>query len=189
MNLVTLAEYKAYAGISSTNQDAMINTIIPKVSALVKNLCRRTFVDFVSETKTEITSGNGSSRIFLKEYPVIEVLSVEVSYDYGQTYTEMELYNQYVLDVEDDAIVYTAGEYFPKYINGYRISYTGGYEELPEDLKVAILDLVGYYLKNDMAIHSPKAPGTNSVQIEYVTSTNLPAHIKRVLDLYRGSYD
>jgi hypothetical protein len=189
MDLVTLAEYKAYAGISSSTQDAAINNVIPKVSALVKNLCRRTFVDYVSDAKIEVTSGNGSSKIYLKEYPVINLSSVEISYDYGQTYTELELYNQYVFDQEDDALYCTASETFPKYINGYKITYTGGYEILPEDLKVAVLDLVGYYLKNDMAIHSPKAPGTNSVQIEYVTSTNLPAHIKRVLDLYRGSYD
>lgn len=51
------------------------------------------------------------------------------------------------------------------------------------------MDLVTYYVKNDMSVHSPKAPGTNTVQIEYVLSTTLPAHIRRVLDQYTGNFN
>ncbi len=70
----------------------------------------------------------------------------------------------------------------------YKLTYTAGFEVLPEDLKLAIFDLTTYYMKNDMAVHSNKAPGTNTVQIEYVTTTNLPSHIKRVLDQYAANY-
>lgn len=187
-NLVTLAEYKAYAGITSTNSDAIINSIIPKVSQMVKTICRRTFVDYVNDNKEEVFSG-GWSKLFLKEYPILSIGSVEASVDYGQTYTELVEFTDYVLDLEDGAIACINTDEFPKYINGYKVTYTGGYETLPEDLKVAVLDLVTYYLKNDMSVHSPKAPGTNSVQIEYITTANLPAHIRRVLYLYMGSYD
>lgn len=192
LNLVTLAEYKAYAGITSTTQDTAIASIIPKVSQLVKSVCRRTFVDYVNEYKTEVFSGNDESRLLLREYPVLNVTSVEVSIDFGNTYTELVEYTDYVLDQEDGSIVAIASgaeSTFAKYINGYRVTYSAGYETLPDDLKIAVLDLVTYYLKNDASVHSPKAPGTNSVQIEYITTTNLPAHIKRVLDLYMASYD
>jgi hypothetical protein len=73
-------------------------------------------------------------------------------------------------------------------INGYKVSYFAGYEVVPEDLRLAVLDLVTYYRKNDGAIHSTKAPGTNAVQIEYISTTSLPAHIKRVLDFYVADY-
>ena len=86
-------------------------------------------------------------------------------------------------------LVKSIGKDFPYYINGYRLSYTAGYEILPEDLKLAVLDLISYYIKNDSAVHSNKAPGTNTVQIEYVTTTSLPAHIRRVLDLYANTYN
>lgn len=187
-NLVTLAEYKAYAGITSTNSDTQINNIIPKASQLVKTICRRTFVDFVNDNKEEYFSG-GWSKLYLKEYPILSISSVEASTDYGKTYTELVEYTDYVLDIEDGTITSITTEEFPKYVNGYKVSYTGGYEVLPEDLKIAVLDLVTYYIKNDASIHSPKAPGTNSVQIEYITTANLPAHIRRVLYLYTGSYD
>jgi uncharacterized phiE125 gp8 family phage protein len=190
-DLVTLAEYKAYAGITSDTLDAIVTAIIPKASQLVKSLCRRTFVDYINDAKIEVYSGNNESKIYLKEYPILQIYDVEQSTDYGNTYTSLVEYTNYVLDQEDGSIVAVGSTdaVFPKYINGYRVTYIAGYETLPEDLKVAILDLVTYYVKNDASVHSPKAPGTNTVQIEYITTTNLPAHIKRVLDLYTASFD
>lgn len=194
MDLVTLEEYKSYMGINSDGQDTEIESIIPKVSDLVKNICRRTFVDYVDETKIEVFSG-GYNKFLLKETPVLSIIDVEYSTDYGKTYTSLTEFTDYVLDEEDGTIVSTSIDsqgnpvVFPKYINGYRVYYRAGYETLPEDLKLAIFDLVTYYLKHDTAVHSTKAPGTNSVQVEYITNTKLPAHISRVLDLYMASYD
>lgn len=185
-NLVTLAEYKAYAGITSPNQDAEISSIIPKVSALVKNICRRTFVDYIEDPKVEVFAG-GYGVYNVKEYPILAVVCVEYSSDYGKTYTELEEFTDYVLDTEDHTIVAVSGE-FQKAVNGYKVTYRAGYETLPEDLKLAVLDLVTYYMKNEASIRSNKSVGSNSLQIEYVSSTNLPTHIKRILDLHTASF-
>lgn len=187
-NLVTLNEYKTYVGIVSPTQDDAITTIITKVSQLVKSVCRRSFVDWVDEIKTEIFSGGES--FTLQEFPVIAIASVEYSSDYGATYTSLVEYTDWVLDRQTEQIrSISANGVFDYSINGYRVTYTGGYESIPEDLKLAVLDLVTYYLKNDSAIHSNKAPGTNAVQIEYISTSSLPAHIKRVLDLYMSNYN
>lgn len=187
-NLVTLSEYKTYVGIVSPTQDDAISTIITKVSQLVKNVCRRTFVDWVDESKSEIYSGGDS--FTLQEFPVLAVSSVEYSSDYGANYTTLTEYTDWVLDRQNEQIKpISSNGVFDYAINGYRVTYTAGYESIPEDLKLAVLDLVTYYLKNDSAIHSNKSPGTNSVQIEYISTTNLPAHIKRVLDLYMSNYN
>ncbi len=187
MNLITKAEYKAYAGINSTNQDAEIDSLIPKVSQFVKTYCRRSFIDYYDEPATERTSG-GFDKILLKESPVVQVQSVDISTDYGQTYTSLVEYTDWVLDTEDNTITSLSSTGFSKLINGYQVSYNAGYENVPEDLKLAVMDLVTYYRQNDGAVHSNKAPGTNTVQIEYVSTTNLPAHIKRVLDQYVADY-
>lgn len=195
LDLVTLAEYKTYAGINSTNLDTAITAIIPIVSDLVKNYCRRTFVDYVDEAKTEVFSGGSTtSKFYLKELPIISVSSVERSIDYGQSYETLTEFTDYVVDLEDDSVTSipfseTSTSVFAKLINGYKVTYYAGYEVLPADLKVAVLDLITYYMKNDSSVHSPKAPGTNSVQIEYITTTALPAHIARVLNLYKASWD
>lgn len=186
--LITKAEYKAYAGINSTTHDATIDILIPKISELVKNICRRTFVDYVNDTKTEYHEG-GSSFLVPEEYPVIAVSSLEYSSDYGSTFSSLVEYTDYALSKATNSIKAISSTGFPGAINGYKLTYTAGYETLPEDLKLAILDLLTYYIKNDSAIHSNKAPGTNTVQIEYVTTTNLPAHIKRVLDLHAANYN
>lgn len=204
IDLVTLAEYKAYAGINSTTQDSVILTLIPRVSELVKSICRRTFVDFVDDAKTQIF--RGGDQFVLQETPVIAVQLVEYSLDYGATYTAMTEYTDYALDLETDSIVpigiigYVADYWdgivkrsveptFPMRVNGYKVTYTAGYETLPADLKLAVLDLVNYYVRNDSAIHSHKGVGANTVQIEYITNTSLPAHIRRVLDLYSANYN
>lgn len=188
--LVTRSEYKNYVGITSPNSDATIDALIPKISEFVKTYCRRTFVDYVSDAKVETTNGGYGANIYLKEGPIIAVSSVDYSSDYGQTYTSLTEFVDYVVDIENDCItsLSSTGE-FTKAINGYQITYTAGYETLPADLKLAIFDLITYYIKNDTAVHSPKAPGTNSVQIEYITSSALPAHIRRILDLYKWSWD
>lgn len=185
--LVTKEEYKAYAGIASTTNDALIDILIPKVSNLVKAVCRRTFIDYASDAKTEYYEG-GSTFMVPEEYPILTVSSFEYSSDYGNTYTELVEYTDYVLSKANNTIQ-SIGVEFPVAVNGYKLTYTAGYEELPEDLKLAVLDLITYYIKNDSAVHSNKAPGTNTVQIEYVTTTNLPASIKRVLDLYMAHYN
>lgn len=185
INLVTLAEYKAYASISNPNHDAEINSLIPKISALVKSYCVTSFVDYYEEDKIEYFNGDVLNFI-LKEGPLVGISSVEYSSDYGQTYTPLV---EFVDWVEDNGCILSINASgFARQLRGYKISYRAGYEFLPEDLKLAILDLITYYRRNDGAIHSPKAPGTNSVQIEYITTTSLPAHIRRVLDLYKGDF-
>ena len=188
-NLITLAEYKAYIGISSTTQDTAITTLLPQVSALVKSICRRTFVDYVDTTKVEISKGSPTNRIILQETPLLLVDAVEFSYDYGANYTTLEPLIDYVVDQDSDAIELIATPYLD-YIktNAYRITYTAGYQDVPPDLKLAVADLVNYYIRNDGAVHSQKNIGANSIQIEYITKTQLPAHISRVLDLYTAFY-
>lgn len=184
-DLITKNEYKTYAGISSTNHDAEIDLLIPKVSQLVKTYCRRGFIDFYDEIKTEVFRG-GFGSFILAETPIVQVISVEKSTNYGQSYTKLTKFTDWVQDGDYIVSINPAG--FEPLINGYRVSYFGGFETVPEDLKLAVMDLITYYRRNDGSVHSTKAPGTNSVQIEYISTTNLPAHIKRVLDQYVADY-
>lgn len=181
-DLITLAEYKAYVGVTSPNQDIAIKLLIPKVSALTKNYCRRTFNDFVNDAKVEVFKGG--SALVLSEFPILSVSSVELSTDYGSTYSSLVEFTDYAVDVTSDTIVPVTVPEFPSYINGYKVTYTAGYETVPEDLKIAVMDLLTYYLKNDMAVKSQRDAGSNTVQIEYITRNTLPSHISRVFDLY-----
>lgn len=182
-SLVTLTEVKTYLGINSTNQDGTINQLIPQVSEFVKNYCSRSFVDYVNDPKVNVVSG-GDFYIYLDESPTISIQSVEYSTDYGVTYTALTDGTDFILDLQHDRLQVIGQSVFPKYINGYKITYYAGYETLPNDLKLSVLDLVAYYLKSDMAVKSAASPGKNSVAVEYIVTARLPAHIARVLDYY-----
>lgn len=211
--LVTRDEYKTYTGISSNTSDAIIDSLIVKVSELVKQICRRTFVDYVYDTKVEYSEG-GTNSINLEEYPVLQILDFEYSTDYGKTYQVLEEYVNYVfskttgslrpllMTATPDSIGYGNGynaaysnyggkkdNLFPEAINGYRISYNAGFTVIPADLKLAVLDAIAYYIKNDSSVHSHKSISPNTMQIEYISNTHFPAHIKRILDIYTASYN
>lgn len=182
MDLITVSEYKLYAGITSTNSDAAIKNLIPKVSNLAKSYCRRTFVDYVEEAKTEVF--DGGAYLLLGEYPVLSVSSVEYSADYGKTYTPLVEFTDYFISNSDQVVLPIGTTSFATVPNGYKVTYNAGYETLPEDLKLAVMDLITYYLRNDMAVKSQRDAGSNTVQIEYITKNTLPSHIARVFDLY-----
>ena len=210
-NLVTLNDYKAYAGINSNTQDTQITSLLGPISQMVKTYCNRTFIDFYGVNKIEYFDGDVSC-FYLNEAPIVSIVSVERSYDYGQTYTTLTNYVDYIVKIEEGCIkaVYNTNHYaadsmytvdspspisspknpiFSYASNGYKITYKGGYVSCPEDLKVAVLDLIGYYLRADMSIKSTRLPGSNnSATVEYVTSTNFPAHIRRVIDMYRNAW-
>lgn len=206
-DLVTLAEVKQYAGINSTNQDTSISTLIPMVSAFVKNYCNRSFVDHYGTALVEVVSGGGSY-IYLNEAPIRDITSVEYSVNFGATYAPLTPLVDYVHDVDADRIqalgftnvsdynsppfvatiqntpTFVSQPIFRKHPNGYRVTYRAGYPSVPSDLKLAVIDLVMYYQRNDMAVKSPKSTGSTTAAVEYITNANLPHHIRRVLDMY-----
>lgn len=179
-NLITLADYKLYASINSTDFDDKISSIVTKVSELVKTYCNRLFIDGydpISSAYLPITEYTGrDGHYYPNEFPIQEVISIEYSTDNGATYTTV---SGGAFDRVKEAI------YIPEEgregINAFKITYTGGYQNTPEDLKLACLDLVEYYYKGE---YTPRK-STNSNTVEYITTSDLPSHIKRVLDLYR----
>lgn len=185
-NLATRAEVKAYAGITSTTQDVMIDILLPKVSKLVRTICKNENLDGIVPC-TDVLDG-GDPKLILSQSPVVSISSVSRSTDYGVTYTALVQYTDWVYNVKDQYIRTTVGT-FPTFVNGYKVIYTAGYDGVPEDLKLAVLDLATYYMKNDAAVHSQRAMSPNTTQVEYISTTNLPAHIKRILDQYTMNYN
>ncbi|CAB4134519.1 gp6 domain containing protein [uncultured Caudovirales phage] len=189
-DLITLAEYKSYMNKVNPSDDAMITALIPKVSDLIKRICGRTFIDYVNDDKVEVFRG-GFNNYLVQESPLLSVNSVEYSTDYGQTYTALTEFTDYVSVLDEDRIEFISAQYdenSPPQVNKFRITYNGGFTSVPDDIKLAAFDLVTYYMRNDGAVHSQKPPGSNTIQIDYITNNRLPAHISRVLDLYRSTY-
>lgn len=179
-DLVEIDEYKLYAKISSTEQDERLELLVPAISSLVKSYCARSFLDYYDIDKEEYYNG-GDSIYYTEEFPIRSITSVGYSTDYGQTYTSLVAFTDFVLDKQKDRLFILGGETVDM-PNAYKITFKAGFAVLPAELKLAIFDLIDYYLKKES---TPKK-SAGSVAIEYITNSDLPPHIKRVLDLYRS---
>lgn len=174
--LATLDEFKLYAGIKNPENDDRLESVLTSVSALIKTYCNRTFNDYVDDDYEEYFDG-GCDYLYPKEFPILDVSDVSTSIDYGVTFTSSE----YIVDKRNDRI-YIASNASRMGPNAVKITYTGGFMQIPSELKLAVFDMMNMYLKNEAAAPK-KTQGFTSV--EYITSSDFPSHIKRVLDLYR----
>jgi hypothetical protein len=133
----------------------------------------------------------------LDEGPINAVTSVAERDSQADTYITLIKENsdssgkyEYVVDDLTDSIVRTTesvDKSFPKGRKAVRVVYTAGYSATPEDLKLAVFDLIKYYLKDEsrermsIAGATIENPGSSSVP----NSSGFPDHIKRVLDMYK----
>jgi|GEM_PF-2210475 len=188
--LVTVAEYKTYKSISNPDKDDQIRYITDAVNALVKHYCNRKFVDhFTGNNLTQYFDGTANSTVYLDEFPVVNVVAVNVSTDGGVTNTLLVENTDYFVDIEDGYLTTATGSKFTPGTrikhHSLKVEYAGGFEVAPDDLKIACLDLVDYYKNED---YTPEKSMGRAGEITQFVTKSLPPHIKRVMDLYRIIY-
>ena len=190
-DLVTLAEYKESEGIASPKEDLRLATLVPAVSQLVKTYCGNSLIDYYSTNKEETFSINWDTYVIqLTESPVNTIVSVQKRDSVSESYSTVPT-TDYYLDKATDSVLYVTGSTYknwPKGAGSIKVTYTAGYAATPADLKLAIFDLITYYLKDE---HKERRTlGGASIQNQGSTSLRdsvaFTDHIKRVLDLYKN---
>ena len=190
-DLVTLAEYKEAEGISSPKEDLRLATLVPAVSQLVKTYCANSIIDFYSTNKVETFSIDWDTYLVqLTESPVNAIVSVQNRDSVTESYSTVPT-TDYYLDTATDSVLYVTGSTYinwPRGAGAVKVTYTAGYASTPKDLKLAVFDLITYYLKDE---HKERRTlGGASIQNQGSTSLRdsvaFPDHIKRVLDLYKN---
>ena len=192
-DLITLQEYKTAQAITQPKDDARLNVLIPSVSQLIKTYCGNSFVDYYSSNKTEtFTIDWGTHVVELTESPVNAIVSVQEAQSYGGAYTTLTTAAQeYALSTETACVYRTTTSGYrnwPVGIETVKVVYTAGYSAIPGDLKLAVLDLVTYYLKDEHKLRQSIAGASLQNQGSSTQRDNVsfPDHIKRVLDLYKN---
>jgi len=198
-NLVTLQQYKDFAGLQGVKTDARINTIIPQVTKVVKNYCGSSIIDYYSSDKTEYFDilDDRTSRIMLDESPLVSVSQVQERDDQASSYVTLITENsdssgkyEYIVDTNTDSIIRTTStgtKYFSKGHKAVKVVYRAGYSATPEDLKLAVFDLIKYYLKDERKARMQIAGAMVENQVSTSLNRNIgfPDHIKRILDFYK----
>jgi hypothetical protein len=73
---------------------------------------------------------------------------------------------------------------FRNYPNGVRVIYNGGYDSVPEDLKLAVLEMVKVVYKGRSGSDRVSFQG-ESTQTHKLSADDFPPQVRRVLNLYR----
>ena len=198
-NLVTLREYKDFAGLTGVGEDAKLNVIIPSISQAVKTYCGTSIVDYYSTNKVEYfdITNHETYQIMVDESPLVSVSEVQERDSQSGTYTTLISENsdssgkyEYVIDTERDLIIRTTAtgdKYFPSGRKAVKVTYRAGYASTPADLKLACFDLVKYYLKDErkQSLNIAGAQIRNPVSTSIKDNIDFPDHIKRILDYYK----
>tara|TARA_B100001559_G_scaffold282553_1_gene256750 strand:- start:176 stop:772 length:597 start_codon:yes stop_codon:yes gene_type:complete len=193
-DLINVNEYKDAEGIRGEKEDDRLNILVPQISDLVKKYCGTSFIDYISTNKVEtFTIADAYTHtLVVSESPLTAVDVVQERTAYSGDYATLTTGNyEYYADLEADAVIRTDDngnpKYWPKGVGAVKITYNAGYSETPKDLKLAIFDLVTYYLKDEHKIRQTLGGATlqNQGTSGMKTSSDFPDHIKRVLDLYR----
>jgi hypothetical protein len=192
-DLITLQEYKTAEGITQPKEDARLNVIIPSVSQLVKTYCGNSIVDYYSSAKTEYVTVDWTTHVIqLTESPVNAITTVHEREDYSSAYVALTTTDhEYYLDITTDSLLRTTASGYKSWKKGVgavKVVYTAGYSAVPSDLKLAVLDLVTYYLKDEHKQRQSIAGASmqNQGSTSQTNNVSFPDHIKRVLDLYKN---
>lgn len=198
-NLVTLQQYKDFAGIKGVNEDAKINVILPAISQAVKTYCGTSFIDFYSNDKTEFFDilDTSTTAVMVDESPLVSVSQVQERENQSSSYVTLITENsngsgkyEYIVDTALDMVrrtTATSDKAFPKGRKAVKVVYRSGYASTPSDLRLACFDLIKYYLKDErksgMTISGAQI--RNEVSTSLRENIGFPDHIKRILDFYK----
>jgi hypothetical protein len=193
-NLITLDEYKEAMKITGYGDDVRLESLMTSVSQLVKTYCNNGIRDYYDTNKVETFNIDYSSHMLsLEQSPIVEIVSVQERESLTSTYNTLsETNGEYYVDMETDSILRTDG------VSGYKsfapgpgsvkVTYKGGYSATPADLKLAVIDLVTYYHKDEYKQRQTLAGASiqNQGTSGQTGNVGFPDHIKRVLDLYKN---
>ena len=207
-SLISIAEYKVWAGISGTAQDALLTVLVDAVSMEVRRWCDRNLTDgFELVSRTERYDGTGEQTIQLMEWPVTTVTRVRV-YSAGGTYETLDT-DTYRVNGDSGVLsridpvlarfptnafgtiesTFSVQPWFTSGFDNVEVVYTGGYATIPADLKMAcyrLTDLAYTARGRNMGLQSESLGGYSYTNFDPVKTTAIKAELMRAYNSQRS---
>lgn len=187
--LVTLNDYKTYKKLTKTDADVELQYIIDSVNVLVRTFVGHSIIDYYTTPYVETFNiQQGQTALQLNEWPIVQVISIQKRDDFSQPYQTVDP-TEYYVDVDVDCVfIHGKGTYWPEGFGAVKVTYRAGYQTVPLDLRMACLDLVHMYVKEEYK--EKRTIGSTSIDNSTSKGSSLatewPIHIIRVLDMYRN---
>jgi hypothetical protein len=191
--IATVADVKAYAGISTTNTDAVLAILLAGMIDAIGSYCNR---DFTSAQRYEYRNGNGSKKMQLVGYPVTAVNAVSID---GVSIPPSVNGSSGFSFIPQGRILMLPGGY-KQFTEGDRnvyIDYVGGYGDAagkapwPDDLKLACIMMVVTRLRerDRLGVGSKSLAGetvsfTDGTSGTSSGSMGIPAAARLILNTY-----
>jgi hypothetical protein len=171
--IITLVDYKAYAGVANPKSDEKLQFIVDFVNEFIVRYCNTTF-QATTVTGARVGSYNGTE-IILPNAPLISVERLQlVSSDDPLDPTT------YTIDTAEGTI-----ESFTSFTSNrfaYEVDYTHGYPEAPSDLLLAGLEFVTHLSKREFTKSRNLGNGESA---DYGDPELIPAQIRLGLNMYK----
>jgi hypothetical protein len=196
MAVLTLSEYKTYAGIADSGDDSQITDIISKAQDIGERILG---LKFETTTLTEwYSTVAGAETLQLRTYPVQSVTSIDAYYS-PTDYTTIST-DRYRVDLATGLVVLMGGAWYwngttqltntpvldtPYFEDGtlnYKVVYVGGSASITQDIKLAFCQIVDALFAN--AGQDPLLKSEKIMSYEYVKSAsteNMTETIRAIL--------
>lgn len=206
-DLITLTDAKAGLPIraGNTEYDTKIAELISVVSGQIERACRRSFsadtfseifhvqagaerhYDFLSDTNTSgIFFSPSGTPIVLTKAPLLDPLTVKVYYDLTHRFADDTLLfdDQYVVLAEKNCIYINRP--LVKSRDSLKVTYDGGYAEVPADVRLACVMQVQHLFKRSLPENVSTASDKDSKgKEEYTTKFGLLPEVANMIAEYR----
>lgn len=180
--LCTVEEVKDFGrlvNLSSDSEDE-VERLIDAVGSLFNKYTNRT-LGLVS--LTEIHNGDGTGKLFPKNYPIITVRNLNE--DSSRVFGASTLIDPDDYSIIDDVYIQLHDTSFGEDIQNVEIEYVSGYDPIPPDIKQACIEQVLWLFKKGEGHRigqSAKTQGDSTISFR---TSALLEEVKLVLNLYR----
>jgi hypothetical protein len=185
-DLITTSEFKLFLDIQVSTWDTLIDSLVTSCSVWIENYCGglrfKNSGSDVTEYYDGETQDDDRMSIFVKNIPIISVTSVaSASGSYSSpTWTNFDAANDYVVNRQTGQISFFS---LPEGKQNIRVIYQGGYSSVPEDLKLACLELVA------RTFNKRKSFGVSNESVGGASVTwekELDVDLRKTLNRYRN---
>lgn len=168
--LTTVADVKELLGIAAgvTTKDNLITRNINYATKIILNYTGRD--SFKSTAYTEYYDGLGGNELTLRHYPVIAFTSIGYKTGGGNvgTYNDLDsvdYFNDNDAGIVKSLIALTSG------FNDWKVVYTAGYANVPDDVAEACARMAAYMTENGTAGTNVKKKQEGQRSVEYFDSS------------------
>lgn len=183
VSLATIDQLAAFMQQDIANNDPSALLLLDVASGMVRDYLQQELT--YSEDTVEVLDPINGYNVILPEFPIVSIYSVETTKDNGNTWTTMDP-STYTLSRRTGVIKAKTGNgiTWPSDPESWRVTYTHGFEEIPESLVGVVLGVAARFYVSPGAVEMERI---GNYQVKYTVQADGFSPLEKVvLDRYKN---